>query len=76
MAEGDMRKRYEITCPYCGRVQYACRSTFHEWGVADGGHGICLGCRKAMRLVFSERSQAMKAERWEEVDIYEGPEEK
>ena len=51
MAEGDMRKRYEITCPYCGRVQYACRSTFHEWGVADGGHGICLGCRKDRKSV-------------------------
>ena len=74
MEKGDMSKRYEIICPYCGKVQYACKSIFHEWGVADGGHGCCLGCRKAMRLVFSERLQAMKAERWEEVDIYEGPE--
>ncbi len=76
MAKGDMSKRYKIICPYCGKVQYACKSVFHELGVEAGGYGRCLGCRKAMRLVFSERLQAMKAERWEEVDIYERPEEK
>ena len=70
------RKRYEITCPYCGKVQYACKPIFHGLGVADAGHGTCLGCKGAMRLVFSERLQAMKAERWEEAGIYEGPEEK
>ena len=61
----DTRKRYEITCPYCGKVQYACKSIFHVWGIADGGHGICLECKGFMRLIFNEKEQAMKAEKWE-----------
>lgn len=60
----DARKRYEITCPYCGKVQYACKSIFHEWGIADGGHGTCLECKEFMRLIFNEKEQVMKAEKW------------
>lgn len=61
----NKRKRYEIICPHCGKVQYACKSIFHEWGVEDGGHGTCLECKGIMRLIFSEESQTMKAEKWE-----------
>lgn len=61
----DKRKRYEIMCPYCGRVQYACKSILHEMGIEDGGHGICLACEKNMRLIFNENEQIMKAEKWE-----------
>ena len=39
----DKRKRYEIICPHCGKVQYACKSIFHEWGVEDGGTWNMLG---------------------------------
>ncbi|MCX4351740.1 MAG: hypothetical protein OSJ60_08885 [Lachnospiraceae bacterium] len=58
-------KRYKIICPYCGRTQYACKSIFHEMGVADGGHGTCLECKEHMRLIFNEKEQLMKAEKWE-----------
>lgn len=60
----DTRKRYKIVCPYCGKVQYACKSIFHEWGMADGGHGTCLECKESMRLIFNEEEQAMRAEKW------------
>ncbi len=60
----DKRKRYEIICPYCGKVQYACKSILHEMGVEDGGYGKCLDCGERMRLIFSEESQDMKAEKW------------
>lgn len=62
----DTRKRYEITCPHCGKVQYACKSLFHELGVADGGYGRCLNCEEAMRLIFNEEIQAMRTEKWED----------
>lgn len=58
-------KRYKITCPYCGKVQYACKSVFHEMGIADGGHGTCCECKKPMHLIFNEELQSMKAEIWE-----------
>ena len=61
----DTRQRYEITCPYCGKVQYACKSIFHELGVDDGGNGTCLECKGTMRLIFNEKEQTMKAVRWE-----------
>lgn len=48
----DINKRYEISCPHCGKVQYACLSIIHTWGVADGGHGSCMDCKESMRLVF------------------------
>ncbi len=32
-------------------------------GVEDGGHGKCLDCGERMRLIFSEESQDMKAEK-------------
>ena len=38
----DVRKRYEIICPYCGMVQYACKSIAQEEGLANLGHGVCL----------------------------------
>ena len=60
----DTRKRYRIVCPHCGKVQYACKSILHEMGVEVGGHGKCLDCGERMRLIFSEESQDMKAEKW------------
>ena len=61
----DERKRYEITCPYCGKVQYACKSILHEMGIEDGGRGKCLSCGGAMCLIFNEELQEMKADRWQ-----------
>ena len=57
----DVNKRYEITCPYCGKVQYACLSILHTWGVADGGQGACSKCKKAMTLVFNYEAEIMTA---------------
>ena len=64
----DARKRYQIICPYCGKTQYACKSIFHEMGMENGGRGICLECGKAMRLIFNQEVQEMKAEKWENPD--------
>lgn len=59
----DTRKRYEITCPHCGKIQYACKSILHEWGIAEGGHGTCLECKGLMRLILHEKEQIMRAEK-------------
>lgn len=59
----DTRKRYEITCPYCGKVQYVCKSIFHKMGVENGGYGKCLECKKIMCLIFNQKTQEMKAEK-------------
>lgn len=64
----DTRKRYKITCPNCGKVQYACKSIFHELGIANGGRGRCLNCKEAMSLIFDEKNQEMRAEKWEDPD--------
>ena len=64
MAE-DSRKRYKIICPYCGKVQYACKSIFHEMGIYDAGHGGCLDCKKPMRLVYNPETDKMQADKWE-----------
>ena len=61
----DKRKRYEIICPYCGNVQYACKSILHEMGIEDGGRGKCLDCGKHMRLIFDGESQNMRSEKWQ-----------
>ncbi len=64
MAE-DSRKRYKIICPYCGRVQYACKSIFHEMGIYDAGHGSCLDCKKPMGLAYNPETDTMQADKWE-----------
>jgi len=61
----DLKKRYEIICPYCGKTQYACISILHTWGIADGGHGTCLDCKRSMRLIFDYKAETMTAEKWE-----------
>lgn len=66
----DNRKRYKIICPYCGKVQYACKSIAHEMGMSDIGHGTCLSCKGFMRLIFNEETQEMKAKQWEKSNEY------
>lgn len=61
----DKRKRYDIICPYCGKVQYACKSLAHEWGIADAGHGNCLKCGGFMKLLYNQENDSMTAEEWE-----------
>ena len=61
----DTRKRYKITCPYCGKVQYACKSIAHELGMEQVGYGHCLECRGIMHLIFNYESQSMRAEKWQ-----------
>ena len=61
----DNKKRYEITCPDCGKTQYACKSIAHELGLSDVGHGVCLFCKCLMHLVFNEESDTMTAKKWE-----------
>ena len=63
----DKKSRYEITCPHCGKIQYACKSIFHEWGIAEGGHGVCLECKGDMMLIFNEKEQSMKAEKLNQI---------
>lgn len=67
MTEGrkDKRKRFEIVCPYCGKVQYACKSLAHEWGITDAGHGNCLECGRFMKLIYNQGNDSMTAEKWE-----------
>lgn len=36
----DKRKRYQIICPYCGKVQYACKSILQEMGLQMQDTGI------------------------------------
>ena len=60
----DNRKRYKITCPYCGRVQYACKSIAHAMGLSNMGHGTCLVCRRPMNLIFDCEKEEMTAEIW------------
>lgn len=57
----DIKRRYKIICPHCGKVQYACLSILHTCGVADGGRGTCLNCKKNMTLVFDYDSEMMTA---------------
>lgn len=61
----DKRKRYKITCPYCQKVQYACKSILHEMGMYDCGHGTCLDCKATMRLVYNGKTDTMTAKVWE-----------
>lgn len=63
----DTGKRYEIICPYCSMVQYACKSIAQEEGLANIGHGVCLECKGFMHIMFDEGAQSMKAEKWEAV---------
>ena len=60
----DKRKRYRITCPYCGKVQYACKSLFHEMGIEDAGHGTCLDCGGFMKLIYDRSADEMTAGIW------------
>lgn len=63
--EQDSRKRYKITCPHCGRVQYACKSIFHEMGIYDAGRGGCLECKEPMKLIYNPEADTMQADKWE-----------
>lgn len=63
--EEEDEERYEITCPHCGNVQYACKSILHELGISKGGYGSCLKCNKPMKLVFDYESETMTAQKWE-----------
>lgn len=57
----DIHKRYDIMCPYCGKKQQACLSILQTWGLADGGRGNCLDCKKTMSLVFDYETETMTA---------------
>lgn len=59
-------KRYDITCPYCGRQCYATRSIFHLMGLQDYGRGICIYCNKTMRLKYNIEKDTMTTEVIEE----------
>ena len=61
----DTRKRYEIICPHCGKVQYACKSIGQSIGLALFGFGICLDCNKAMNLIYDESNDIMRTEKIE-----------
>ena len=61
--EDDDRKRYEITCPHCGEVQYVCKSIGQSIGLALFGFGICLDCNKAMNLIYDESNDIMRTEK-------------
>ena len=66
MEEGkDNRKRYKVICPYCGKVQYACKSIMHDLGIEDAGHANCIECKGFMRLIFVKKADKMTAEKWE-----------
>ena len=65
--EEDKRKRYQINCPYCGKVQYACKSMLHEMGYYEAGHGTCMKCKGFMKLIYSPESDTMTAKEWETV---------
>ncbi len=66
MAE-NKRKRYQIICPYCGKVQYACKSMLHEMGYNEAGHGTCMECKGFMKLIYNPKSDTMTAKEWETV---------
>ena len=61
----DNRKRYEITCPHCGKIQYVCKSIAHEMGIYNLGRGSCLECKNIMRLQYDPKADTMEAIRWE-----------
>lgn len=65
LVEDGTRKRYKIICPYCGKVQYACKSIFRETGNYDLGHGTCIKCDGMMRLVYDPEYDTMEAGEWE-----------
>lgn len=58
----DEQKRYRITCPYCGKVQYACKSMCQEAGI-NAGHGTCQYCYASMKLVFDYDRDTMESEK-------------
>ena len=62
---GDNRKRYKITCPHCGKIQYACKSIAHEMGIYNLGMGSCLECKNIMRLQYIPKTDTMEATRRE-----------
>lgn len=61
----DDRKRYEITCPHCGEIQYACKSIGQSIGLALFGFGICLKCNKSMNLIYDKSNDTMRTEKIE-----------
>lgn len=59
----DTRKRYKTICPWCGEVQYACKSIGQSIGLALFGFGICLECNKSMNLIYDESNDIMRTEK-------------
>ncbi len=58
----DDRKRYPMTCPVCGKVQYVCKSILQEdFGLDDHGMGSCLGCNTLLKLQFDKKNARMNA---------------
>jgi predicted nucleic-acid-binding Zn-ribbon protein len=58
----DKRPRYEIVCPKCGKVQYACKSILQEgFGMDEFGAGTCIECGLFMSLKFDRETETMTA---------------
>lgn len=55
----DEQKRYRITCPYCRKIQYACKSMCQEMGI-NVGHGICQYCYDTIKLTFDYGRDVME----------------
>ncbi|OHW62183.1 hypothetical protein EUAN_12520 [Andreesenia angusta] len=64
--EKDNRKRYEIECPECGKILWACKSLFQEMGMLDAGHGSCMECGTFLNLTLDKENDRMIAIRFEE----------
>lgn len=63
-AKDNLQKRYEITCPKCGKILYAERSIFHLLGMTDLGSGSCTDCHTLMRIKYDHDAQTMTAENY------------
>ncbi|MGN1222317.1 MAG: hypothetical protein ACI4TT_03690 [Christensenellales bacterium] len=67
MANNEQRK-YNITCPYCGKKQSCYPSIFHRMGLCDMGSGNCSNCNKHMQIIYDIKTYSMNTRKWEEFE--------
>lgn len=57
----EQGKRYDITCPECGKEMLCCASDCQMTGHYAMGHGYCPNCGTAMRITYQPETGTMVA---------------
>lgn len=68
--EENKEKKYEVTCPYCCKVQYTNKDLLHKLG-HEAAYRHCKDCDKIIKLIYDSHNDSMTAEKKEHKEIYE-----